>query len=65
MSTLNNLCQLASALAFAGDISMGQPTEHSPRVTLIAVQFARSIKLDKKGSSAGQTGFIAMGRMHS
>ncbi len=47
MNTPNHLTQLVAALAFAGDISMGQPTEHSPRVTLIALQLAQAIGLSK------------------
>src|SRR5574341_2530736 len=30
-----------SALAFMGDLSMGQPTDHSPRVAWLAVRLAR------------------------
>lgn len=34
------------ALAFMGDLSMGQPVDHSPRVAWLACQLARAIGLD-------------------
>lgn len=41
----SSLCiraQLLGALAFAGDLSMGQPVDHSPRTALLAACFARA-----------------------
>jgi HD-GYP domain-containing protein (c-di-GMP phosphodiesterase class II)/DNA-binding CsgD family transcriptional regulator len=34
------------ALAFMGDLSMGQPVDHSPRVAWLACQLARALGLD-------------------
>lgn len=35
--------QFVAAIAFAGDLSMGQPPEHSPRVALLAIQAAQAL----------------------
>ncbi|SGY85956.1 HD domain-containing phosphohydrolase [Moritella viscosa] len=38
--------QFVGAIAFAGDLSMGQPVEHSPRVTVLAVKLAKHLKIN-------------------
>jgi HD-GYP domain-containing protein (c-di-GMP phosphodiesterase class II) len=37
------------SLAFVGDLSMGQPTDHSPRAAWMAGQLARSVRSDEAG----------------
>ena len=37
--------QFLGAIAFAGDLSMGQPVEHSPRVAMLAVYFVDALGL--------------------
>jgi HD-GYP domain-containing protein (c-di-GMP phosphodiesterase class II) len=41
-----DLLDALHALAFMGDLSMGQPADHSPRVAMLALKLAKSIKLD-------------------
>ncbi|MGA3158877.1 MAG: HD domain-containing phosphohydrolase [Steroidobacteraceae bacterium] len=41
-----DLLDALRALAFMGDLSMGQPVDHSPRVAWLACQLARAIGLD-------------------
>ena len=41
-----DLLDALRALAFMGDLSMGQPVDHSPRVAWLACQLARCIGLD-------------------
>ncbi len=41
-----DLLDALRALAFMGDLSMGQPVDHSPRVAWLACELARAIGLD-------------------
>jgi HD-GYP domain-containing protein (c-di-GMP phosphodiesterase class II)/DNA-binding CsgD family transcriptional regulator len=41
-----DLLDALRALAFVGDLSMGQPVDHSPRVAWLACQLARCISFD-------------------
>ena len=41
-----DLLDALRALAFMGDLSMGQPVDHSPRVAWLACQLARVIGFD-------------------
>jgi hypothetical protein len=41
-----DLLDALRALAFMGDLSMGQPVDHSPHVAWLACQLARAIGLD-------------------
>src|SRR5260370_1338371 len=42
-----DLLDALRALAFMGDLSMGQPVDHSPRVAWLACQLAQVIGLDE------------------
>jgi HD-GYP domain-containing protein (c-di-GMP phosphodiesterase class II)/DNA-binding CsgD family transcriptional regulator len=53
-----DLADALRALAFMGDLSMGQPVDHSPRVAWLACQLARSIGLD--ASAVDDVASIAM-----
>ncbi|TDF42205.1 hypothetical protein EYS14_05090 [Alteromonadaceae bacterium M269] len=45
MQNLSIKEQFLGAIAFAGDLSMGQPVEHSPRVALLAVYLVDALQL--------------------
>lgn len=42
--------QVLGALAFAGDLSMGQPVDHSPRTALLAARLARAAGCQEPGA---------------
>ena len=42
-----DLVDALHALAFMGDLSMGQPVDHSPRVAMLACKLARCLGLDE------------------
>jgi HD-GYP domain-containing protein (c-di-GMP phosphodiesterase class II) len=44
--------QTLGALAFAGDVSMGQPVDHSPRTALLADRIAQVLGLDTRQRAA-------------
>ncbi|WP_086931119.1 HD domain-containing phosphohydrolase [Agarilytica rhodophyticola] len=47
MSNLSVSEEFIGAIAFAGDLSMGQPVEHSPRVAVLAMKLAGVMALNK------------------
>lgn len=45
------LLDVVRALAFVGDLAMGQPTDHSPRAAWMAGQLAREVGMDRDGGT--------------
>lgn len=52
------LLDVIRALAFVGDLAMGQPTDHSPRAAWIAGQLARAVGADE--ASCAQANTVAL-----
>ncbi len=48
------LAQMIGTLAFAGDLSMGQPVDHSPRTALLARALCRALGLDADTTATAQ-----------
>ena len=49
------LLDVIRALAFVGDLAMGQPTDHSPRAAWIAGQLARAGGADDEACTRATT----------